>query len=216
MSPAALVPICTPLHPIWAFDVLAAHLRHEAPADPPFHNPHDSYALFVSWHVAKPGRRHVLRGCIGNFLPMPLAEGVKDYALISALKDHRFSPIKVAELPTLLCDVSLLTPFVSIADPLDWTPGEHGIHITFTHPTDHTRSYSATYLPHICPEQGWTKEETVLSAISKAGYKGKVKVGDRMWKRLHVKIYGSVKVEASWQDYVEWKQSMSENGKATE
>lgn len=112
--------------------------------------------------------------------------------------------------------VSLLTPFVSIADPLDWTPGEHGIHITFTHPTDHTRSYSATYLPHICPEQGWTKEETVLSAISKAGYKGKVKVGDRVWKRLHVKIYGSVKAEASWQDYVEWKQSMSENGKATE
>lgn len=42
MSPAALVPICTPLHPIWAFDVLAAHLRHEVPADPPFHNPHDS------------------------------------------------------------------------------------------------------------------------------------------------------------------------------
>ena len=42
LSPAALVPICTPLHPIWAFDVLAAHLQHGTPADPPFHNPHDS------------------------------------------------------------------------------------------------------------------------------------------------------------------------------
>ncbi|ODN83462.1 hypothetical protein L202_01599 [Cryptococcus amylolentus CBS 6039] len=203
-------PICNELHPLWAFDVLVSHFEGREPVKAPFDNYRDEYALFVSWHVVKPGRKPALRGCIGSFSPMPLTKGVKDYSLISALRDHRFSPVRASELPTLSCDVSLLTPFTSISDPLDWVPGEHGIHLTFPHPTSPSKTYSATYLPQICPEQGWTKEETVLSAIHKSGYRGKVSVGDKVWQSLSVQVYGSVKVEVVWEEYVQWKEERGE------
>jgi AMMECR1 domain-containing protein len=62
-----------------------------------------------------------LRGCIGNFSAMPLARGLAEYALTSALRDSRFAPISAAELPRLSCHVSLLTQFEPAADYLDWT-----------------------------------------------------------------------------------------------
>jgi len=101
--------------------------------------------------------------------------------------------------------ISLLTPFTPIDDPLAWTPGTHGIHITFPDPSQPSRTLSATYLPEICTDQGWTKEECVLSAIQKAGYRGRVKVGDSVWTSLSVKVYESSKTGIGYQDYVEWK-----------
>ena len=61
-----------------------------------------------------------LRGCIGNFSAMPLREGLEEYALTSALRDRRFSPITADEVPRLSCHVSLLTDFEQAADYLDW------------------------------------------------------------------------------------------------
>lgn len=51
----------------------------------------------------------------------------------------------------------------------DWTVGTHGILIAFNHGG---QEYSATYLPEVAPEQGWSKEEAVASLIRKAGYRG--------------------------------------------
>lgn len=59
----------------------------------------------------------------------------------------------------------------------------------------------------MCADQGWTKEEAVLSAIQKAGYRGRVKVGDEIWESLKVKRYGSVKASAEYAEYEAWKQS---------
>lgn len=59
--------------------------------------------LFVTWNIVRPDGSTRLRGCIGNFSPMPLAMGLQEYALISALKDRRFSPIALSELPRLEC-----------------------------------------------------------------------------------------------------------------
>jgi len=41
-------------------------------------------AIFVTWNTIRPGHGSEprLRGCIGTFAPMPLAEGLKEYALI--------------------------------------------------------------------------------------------------------------------------------------
>lgn len=111
--------------------------------------------------------------------------------------------------------ISLLTPFTPISHPLDWSIGTHGIHITFSPPSASLspgsqakqRPYSATYLPEVCAEQGWTKEEAVLSAIQKAGFRGRVKVGDDVWESLRVKRYGSVKAGAGWGEYEEWQAS---------
>ncbi|KAK4685558.1 hypothetical protein P7C73_g4588, partial [Tremellales sp. Uapishka_1] len=200
-------PMCTDLHAFYCFQVLSAHFEGRAPPRPSFDDPDEPFALFVTWNIASRSRpaKHTLRGCIGNFSPMPLAKGLEEYALISALQDHRFSPIAASELPFLSCNVSLLTPFTPVSNPLDWTPGVHGIHITFPSPSSSSkRTLSATYLPEICPEQGWTKEETIMSAIKKAGYSGQVRVGDAVWNSLSVKVYGSVKASATYKDWLEW------------
>ena len=62
-------------------------------------------ALFVTWNTrsSRPGRAPRLRGCIGNFEPMPLHEGLAEYALVSAFRDSRFRKIEEDELETLEC-----------------------------------------------------------------------------------------------------------------
>lgn len=148
---------------------------------------------------------------------MRLDRGLAEYALVAALEDHRFSPIRVSELPTLACGVSLLTPFTPVPTPLSWTLGVHGIHITFPHPQT-GRSLSATYLPDVAPEQGWSQTEAVLSLVQKAGYRGKVAVGDAVWESISMKVYGSVKVSVTWDEYAAWakKGEADEGGEGKE
>jgi len=74
--------------------VLTFHKTQELlkfPADWP--NP--KTALFVTWNKTL---NHELRGCIGTFEPDLLSIVLPRYALISAFKDTRFSPIDVPEL----------------------------------------------------------------------------------------------------------------------
>jgi uncharacterized protein (TIGR00296 family) len=158
---------------------------------------------------------------------MSLAEGLREYALIryvttmtkshlfsltsSALKDHRFNPIQRSELPRLQCGISILTATRPISNPLDWIPGKHGIQISFPSPSPSSssssrgRRLSATYLPEIATDQGWTKEETILSAIQKAGYRGRVTVGDDVWKSLEVGVYESSKSKLDWGEFESWR-----------
>jgi AMMECR1 domain-containing protein len=49
--------------------------------------------------------------------------------------------------------------------------GKHGIIIEFI---VGQQSYSATYLPEVASDQGWTCEEAIISLIKKAGHKGKL------------------------------------------
>ena len=66
----------------------------------PLHSP-----LFVTWNTrsSRPGRAPRLRGCIGTFEPLPIREGLAEYALISAFKDSRFRKIESHELESLEC-----------------------------------------------------------------------------------------------------------------
>lgn len=64
--------------------------------------------LFVTWNTRRPGRQPRLRGCIGNFEPMPLHDGLAQYALVSAFRDDRFRKIEKSELPTLECGLVTL------------------------------------------------------------------------------------------------------------
>jgi uncharacterized protein (TIGR00296 family) len=86
--------------------------------------------LFVTWENRKREHYH-LRGCIGTLSPKLLATSVGEYALISALKDRRFNPIVLAELPELRVAVSLLVKYEVCANVFDWTVGVHGILIKF-------------------------------------------------------------------------------------
>jgi AMME syndrome candidate gene 1 protein len=130
--------------------------------------------LFVTWDAACPaGAPPRLRGCIGTLEPRPLRDGLRDYALTSALRDRRFPPIAPAELPALHCTVSLLRSFER-TDAWDaWTVGTHGLTIEFEDP-DSGRARSATYLPAVAQEQGWDHGTAFDSLMRKAGYGGAI------------------------------------------
>jgi AMME syndrome candidate gene 1 protein len=112
--------------------------------------------------------------------------------------------------------VSLLTDFEDAPTYLDWTIGIHGIYITFPNPYQSYsgRSYfrrrasersklSATYLPDVIPEQGWTKYEAVESAIRKAGWDGGI--DNDLLESIKLRRYQSRKVVVSWAEYLKWK-----------
>ncbi|TQS32775.1 hypothetical protein Golomagni_06904 [Golovinomyces magnicellulatus] len=163
--------------------------------------------LFVTWNTLEDeddDEDVALRGCIGTFEAQPLATGLPEYALISALQDHRFPPISRRELPTLQVAVTLLTDFEEVEDPYDWDIGTHGLRLSFH---DRGRRYGSTYLPDVAPEQGWDKDETLYSLTRKAGW-----VGSRSkWADLNLKVtrYQGKKATMNYTEYKKWKDSQA-------
>jgi len=138
---------------------------------------------------------------------MKVHSGLKEYALTSALNDHRFSPISAKELPHLDCGVSLLTNFEEGQDYLDWEIGKHGIWIEFTN--EQGRRKTATYLPEVMPEQGWTKVEAIDSLLRKGGFAGKITQAVR--DDIKLTRYQSSKTTVTWEEYDEWRKSVLTN-----
>lgn len=215
--------VCTAAHCFHAFDALFCALTPSAaPIAPEF--PDDKYPLFVTWNTRRPGRHPRLRGCIGNFDPLPLHDGLAEYALVSAFRDSRFRRIERSELESLECGISLLTDFEDADSYLDWTIGVHGIYITFPHPSLLTtasatpspmssypylprlgskQSFSATYLPDVIPEQGWDKIEAVDSAIHKAGWNGPIT--EDLRRSVKLRRYQSRLHTVGWDEYIAWR-----------
>jgi uncharacterized protein (TIGR00296 family) len=111
----------------FCFDVLYCHLYNlQPPQVPSFCN--ENYPLFVTWKI---GKDQKLRGCIGTFNEMELHQGLREYAVTSAMKDSRFSPVTREEFPSLHVSVSILCHFEDGADYNDWDLGTHGIRIEF-------------------------------------------------------------------------------------
>ncbi|KAK6628325.1 AMME syndrome candidate protein 1 protein [Polyplax serrata] len=192
----------------FCFDVLYSHLNSlEPPKTPNFSN--DPYPLFVTWKIGKDRR---LRGCIGTFNAMNLHCGLREYAVTSALKDSRFSPITRDEFPKLYVSVSILRHFEDGADYLDWEVGLHGIRIEFHNEKGNKKT--ATYLPEVAPEQannnkefcmtGWDQIQTIDSLLRKGGFKGSVTPEIR--RNIKLTRYQSEKITVSYQDYInQWK-----------
>lgn len=165
-----------------------------------------SSPLFVTWNTiaSSSSSSRSLRGCIGTFEAQPIASGLESYALISALQDHRFSPIALPELPRLEVSVTLLTDFEDAADPMDWEMGVHGLRISFY---ARNRRFGSCYLPDVPVEQGWSKEETILSLMRKAGWNGRRErwrdVGDFQTVRFQGKAESLGYEEfRKWRDWV--------------
>jgi len=238
-------------HPLLS---LASLSRFSLPLSPPPASP-----LFVTWDsVCRSSGLKSLRGCIGSLSPQPLADGLRSYALTSALRDRRFSPIARREVSSLHCSVSLLRAFEEGLRWSDWVPGRHGIIIEFEEPDDsqageageareedggggggggegggdarrRSRSLrsrllgggspaphlppsrspgpptarksvlSATYLPHVAPEQGWGVEEAIHSLVRKAGFGGKVT--EALKRELRLTRYESSMAGMGWREY---------------
>ena len=148
----------TPIEfPYYAFHILVSLLKHGKTVEYPATFPDVSITyhlqiscpLFVTWKIRFPEKdtkatesekdkpkkedddKDVLRGCIGTFAKDSLKKNLGAYAMISAFRDTRFSPIELREVPFLNCSVSLLQNFEPIKDPFDWVIGKHGIQIKF-------------------------------------------------------------------------------------
>ena len=146
--------------------------------------------------VLYPASVYRLRGCIGTFSPRPLSAGLREYAITSAFRDHRFSPVAPHELPLLSLSVSLLTDFTPCSRWDEWTVGVHGVTLDW-------RGLSATYLPEVAAEQGWSKEEAMEELARKAGWSGAVGEAER--REMRVVRYESQKGHMSYEQYLHWK-----------
>ncbi|ETS85822.1 hypothetical protein PFICI_03847 [Pestalotiopsis fici W106-1] len=166
--------------------------------------------LFVTWNTVSPKSGNTnLRGCIGTFEAQELEDGISSYAITSAIHDMRFNPISKRELPSLEVAVTLLTDFEECDDAMDWELGTHGIRISFT---ERGRRYGSTYLPDVAPEQGWDKEETIVSLLRKAGWVGK----KDKWHELDLKVvrYQGKKEHLRYPEFKQFRDWYSEHSKA--
>lgn len=179
----------------YCFDVLINHLNGTDPKmKPTFSN--QLFPLFVTWYTLD----SKLRGCIGTFNPLHLHDGLKEYALTSALSDSRFNPITLKEIHNLEVHVSVLTDFQQANDCFDWDIGKHGIRIELK--LENGRKLSATYLPEVAKEAGWSKTETIDSLLRKAGYNGRVTPEIR--NSIKLTRYQSQIIHCTYHQYNEW------------
>ena len=88
---------------------------------------------------------------------------------------------------------------------MDWDIGTHGLRISFT---EKGRRYGSTYLPDVAKEQGWSKEEALVSLMKKAGWSGRT----RDWEKVGVSVtrYQGEKVVLGWDEWTEWRDWVEE------
>lgn len=200
MDQVALPDMC-----FFCFEVLYCELNNiEGPGQPQFTN--DPFPLFVTWKI---GRDKRLRGCIGTFSAMHLHSGLREYALTSALKDSRFSPITREEFPRLTVSVSILQNFEEARGYLDWTLGIHGIRIEFLNERGCKRT--ATYLPQVATEQGWDQTQTIDSLLRKGGYRAAITPETR--KSIKLTRYRSQEIQMNYKEYRDTLERKAQYGK---
>ena len=146
--------------------------------------------MFVTWK-----KNHNLRGCIGIFNPIPLYDGLKEYAIVAGSQDPRFPRINQTELSSLSCGVSLLHSFEPAKDVMDWEVGKHGIRLFID-------GCSSTFLPNVAPEQGWDKLTTLQYLARKGGFRGTFDKAAQ--ERASLQRYQASKIEASWNEYQDY------------
>jgi AmmeMemoRadiSam system protein A len=123
-------------------------------------------------------KKHVLRGCIGNFAEsQPIFEVVQSMAVAAATQDYRFSKVQPGEINQLKIEISVLTPMKRIHSIDEFILGKHGIRII--------KGFSSgTFLPQVADKTNWNKEEFLgHCAQDKAG------IGWEGWKTAELYTY---------------------------
>jgi hypothetical protein len=104
-----------------------------------------------------------LRGCIGYTAPIkPLYLTVRDTATFAALRDPRFSPVSVLELPRLEYEVSVLSPLRRVQDVEQIKVGEHGLLMK-------NGDNEGLLLPQVPVEEKWGRITFLEHTCAKAG-----------------------------------------------
>jgi hypothetical protein len=123
-------------------------------AAPDFHDDpilHQPAGCFVTLHTLD---NHHLRGCVGRLDAKEKLILALRQAAASVLRDPRFanSPVRVAELPLLEIELTVIGPMQPARDCLDFDPLEHGIYLTIEH-------RGGCFLPQVGRETGWTRQQ---------------------------------------------------------
>lgn len=119
----------------------------------------------------------VLRGCIGRMeSERPLWETVAVMARAAAFEDPRFSPVTSEELEGLSLEISVLTPFEPLEDPLAVEVGRHGLLVE-------KGVNRGVLLPQVAAEHGWSAEEFLRNVCLKAS------LPPDAWKDPDAKLY---------------------------
>ncbi|KAH9049238.1 alport syndrome [Lactarius deliciosus] len=186
---AATTAACRPEHAFHAFDALYCALTRAQPIKPAFAD--DKFPLFVTWNTRRYSGSTRLRGCIGTFDAQPLRTALREYALVSAFRDHRFERIELRELPSLECGISLLTDFEDAASYLDWYPSR-----------PRARSPRRTS-PRSRRSRGGTTSTRSTARIRKAGWDGRI--SEDLRRGVRVRRYQSRKCVVGWDEFVAWR-----------
>lgn len=103
-----------------------------------------------------------LRGCLGRIeADQPLARTVAYLAAVVADEDHRFAPVRVAELEVITIEISVLTPPEAI-QPAQVEVGRHGLIVE-------QGQMHGVLLPQVAIEHGWDRERFLSQTCVKAG-----------------------------------------------
>ncbi len=141
-----------------------AYLTGEAAPRPPRGGGLDEPAgAFVTLREAQGGR---LRGCIGQIEAVgPVADAVAETAISAAVRDPRFPPLEVEELPAVQIEISVLSPLRVAQGLEEIAVGTHGIYLR-------NRGCAGLLLPQVASERGWDVETFLTQTCYKAGLGG--------------------------------------------
>ena len=104
-----------------------------------------------------------LRGCIGYTSAIkPLYLTVRDTATLAALRDPRFQPVSVSELPHIDYEISVLSPLRRVLNVEQIKVGEHGLLMK-------NGNYEGLLLPQVPVEQRWDRQTFLEQTCGKAG-----------------------------------------------
>ncbi len=102
-----------------------------------------------------------LRGCVGNLAASrPLWQMVPDRTLAASTADPRFPPLSADEGPVTV-EISLLTPLKKLAGWQELRPGKGAVLLL--------EGKTATLLPQVAAEMGWSREQLLENLARKAG-----------------------------------------------
>jgi len=118
-----------------------------------------------------------LRGCIGyTSAEKPLYLTVRDTATYAALRDPRFEPVSVLELPRLTYEISVLSPLRRVVDIEEIKVGEHGLLMK-------NGDREGLLLPQVPVEEKWERQKFLEQTCVKAGMR------TDCWKDLDTDIF---------------------------
>lgn len=127
----------------------------EAPADQAFDQERGAFVT-----LSEDGK---LRGCVGYTSGVePLYKTVRDTAALAALRDPRFRPVTVQELPQLEYEISVLSPLLHVRDMREIAVGQHGLLIK-------NGNKEGLLLPQVPVEQNWDRTTFLEQTCVKAG-----------------------------------------------